>query len=169
MKDPNYEGYKIYHYVNSDRADTLVNGAFLMGCFMVVVMKHRTVQEACDLMKPYYPLFRHYRDASKGNCYYDLTLRNCWKGLDKACEEKWYVFKEFKVRDYEQLERLDNGDLNWIIPGKFAAFMGPIEVRDAQQRYGHHPKKYVDIFKEIGITRVIRLNEQKYDSKYFTN
>jgi len=47
------------------------------------------------------------------------------------------------------------------------AFMGPIEKRDANQRYGHHPKKYVEIFKKFGVSRVIRLNEEKYDKKYF--
>jgi cell division cycle 14 len=26
-------------------------------------------------------------------------------------------------------ERVENGDLNWIIPNKFMAFMGPIEKR----------------------------------------
>lgn len=71
MKDPNYENCKIFHYVNSDRADTLVNGAFLMGCFQVVVMKYRTVEEAFQRFESYLPLFRHYRDASKGHCYYD--------------------------------------------------------------------------------------------------
>jgi len=47
--------------------------------------------------------------------------------------------------------------------------MGPIEQRDAQQRYGHHPTKYVELFKRIGVTRVIRLNEAKYDRQYFLN
>jgi len=26
---------------------------------------------------------------------------------------------------YEYYERVENGDLNWIIPGKFVAFSGP--------------------------------------------
>ena len=47
------------------------------------------------------------------------------------------------------------------------AFMGPIEKRDANQRYGHHPNKYVEIFKRFNVTRVVRLNEEKYDKKYF--
>jgi cell division cycle 14 len=71
------------------------------------------------------------------------------------------------VKEYEYYERVENGDLNWIIPGKFAAFMGPIENRDERHRYGHHPSKYVDIFKNIGVTRVIRLNEEKYDKSHF--
>jgi len=37
--------------------------------------------------------------------------------------------------------------------------MGPIENRDANHRYGHNPSKYVDIFKNIGVSRIIRLNE----------
>lgn len=77
--------------------------------------------------------------------------------------------KTFNVKEYEHYERVENGDLNWIIPGKFMAFMGPIEKRDAQQRYGHHPTKYVNIFKEtFNVTRVIRLNEEKYDKSTFT-
>ena len=76
---------------------------------------------------------------------------------------KWYDFRTFNVKEYEFYERVENGDVNWIIPGKFMAFMGPIDKRDANQRYGHHPSKYVEVFKKFNVTRVIRLNEEKYD------
>lgn len=33
--------------------------------------------------------------------------------------------RKFNLRDYEFYERVENGDLNWIIPGKFIAFSGP--------------------------------------------
>ena len=49
------------------------------------------------------------------------------------------------------------------------AFMGPIEKRDVNQRYGHHPHKYVDIFKKFNVKRVIRLNEERYNKKFFTD
>lgn len=75
--------------------------------------------------------------------------------------------KTFNVKEYEHYERVENGDLNWIIPGKFMAFMGPIEKRDATQRYGHHPNKYIEIFKKFGVKRVVRLNDHKYDRKTF--
>jgi len=29
------------------------------------------------------------------------------------------------LRDYEFYERIENGDMNWILPGKFLAFSGP--------------------------------------------
>jgi len=47
--------------------------------------------------------------------------------------------------------------------------MGPIEKRDAQQRYGHHPIKYTEIFKKMNVKRVVRLNEEKYNKKHFTD
>ena len=43
----------------------------------------------------------------------------------------WYDFKNFSVKEYEFYEKVENGDINWIIPNKFMAFMGPLEKRDA--------------------------------------
>ena len=45
--------------------------------------------------------------------------------------------------------------------------MGPIENRPATQRYGQEPSKYCKIFKEWKTTRVIRLNEAKYNRDHF--
>ena len=73
------------------------------------------------------------------------------------------------MKEYEYYERVENGDLNWIIPGKFVAFMGPVESRDTNHRYGHHPNTYVNIFKNIGVSKVIRLNEERYEKKHFIN
>ena len=112
-------------------------------------------------------MFKHYRDASKGECFYNCTLLHCLQGLEYGVRFGWYDFRTFNVKEYEYYERVENGDLNWIIPGKFVAFMGPIENRDHGQRYGHHPNKYCDIFKSINVTKVIRLNEEKYDKKHF--
>jgi len=137
-----------------------------MGCFMVVILK-MTAEEAHSKFKDYTPLFRHYRDASKGDCYYDCTLLQCLQGLEYAIKFGWYTFRTFNVKAYEFYERVENGDLNWIIPGKFMAFMGPVEKRDARHRFGHHPTKYAEHFKKHEVDRVIRLNEILYDKTYF--
>ena len=39
----------------------------------------------------------------------------------------WYNFKVFDNKEYEYYEQVENGDLNWIIPNKFIAFMGPVD------------------------------------------
>ena len=144
----------------------MVNGAFLMGAFMIIILKF-TAEEAYAKFSGYQQLFKNYRDASKGDCLYQCTLLQCLQGLEFAIKHKWYDFRTFNVKEYEHYERVENGDLNWIIPGRFMAFMGPIEKRDANQRFGHHPQKYCDIFKKMGVNRVIRLNEEKYNKRFF--
>jgi cell division cycle 14 len=37
----------------------------------------------------------------------------------------WYNPKTFNYKEYEEYEKVDNGDMNWIIPGKFLAFSSP--------------------------------------------
>jgi cell division cycle 14 len=52
---------------------------------------------------------------------------------------------------------VENGDLNWIVPGKFVAFSGPLNVTD---KYGSFtPDDYVPIFKKFGVQLVVRLNK----------
>lgn len=80
----------------------------------------------------------------------------------------WYQFKSFDDREYEYYEKLDNGDLNWVIPGKFMAFMGPVDEPE-YDRLGNSPEDYIQVFKHFNITRVIRLNEAKYDRKTFVD
>lgn len=45
--------------------------------------------------------------------------------LSQALQYGWLDFSNFDVEEYEHYERAENGDLNWIIPGKFLAFSGP--------------------------------------------
>lgn len=136
LRDKNFSENRIFHYCASgDPGDKLVNGAFLMGAFMIIILKMKA-EDAWAKFESYQPIFRHYRDASKGECFYNCTLFHCLQGLEYAVRFGWYDFRTFNVKEYEYYERVENGDLNWIIPGKFVAFMGPIENRDAQHRYG---------------------------------
>ena len=55
------------------------------------------------------------------------------RGLEYAIKLKWFDVKTFNLREYEFYEKVENGDLNWIIPGKFIAFSGPANSqRDGQ-------------------------------------
>ena len=55
------------------------------------------------------------------------------RGLEYAIKLKWFDVKTFNLREYEFYEKVENGDLNWIIPGKFIAFSGPSNLpRDSQ-------------------------------------
>lgn len=139
-----------------------------MGAFMVIILK-MSPEEAFEKFTLYHPQFKAFRDASKGDCFYDCTILHCLQGLDFAIKKDWYSFRNFNVKEYELYERVENGDLNWIIPGKFMAFMGPVDKREENQRSGFTPEEYSNIFRQFNVKRVVRLNEARYDRKRFVN
>jgi cell division cycle 14 len=69
------------------------------------------------------------------------------------------------LKDYEYYERVQNGDLNWIIPNKFVAFMSPNDEDDNKRRKISTPEQYSSLFRSWGVSRVIRLNRESYDKK----
>lgn len=107
---------KIYHLASTD-GSKMANSACLMALFMVVILQ-RTPEEAYNTFTDYQSQFTAFRDASSGDCSYKMSILHCLKGVEKAIELNWYDFKNFDVQEYEYYSKLDNGDLNWIIPGK---------------------------------------------------
>lgn len=93
---------------------------------MIVIMKMKA-EEAFEVFAPYHHMLRPFRDASKGDCFYECTVLHCLQGLEAGVKHGWYDFNTFNVREYEHYERVENGDLNWVLPGKFIAFMGPVD------------------------------------------
>jgi cell division cycle 14 len=56
---------------------------------------------------------------------------------------------------------VQNGDLNWILPGKLLAFAGPTAV--AKVLWGYRtftPEDYWGYFREHGVSAVVRLNNK---------
>ena len=56
---------------------------------------------------------------------------------------------------------MQNGDLNWVVPGKLLAFAGPTAV--AKHFWGYRtftPEDYHQYFADTGVTAVVRLNNE---------
>ena len=85
------------------------------------------------------------------------------EGLEYAIHLGWYNNSTFNVADYQYYERVENGDLNWIIPGKFIAFSTPVDSTHGAQDFSFSPDYYVPIFKKMSVTMVVRLNTKEYD------
>lgn len=142
LADPTYKNYKLFHY-SSNKFDKQANAAFLMGAFMIIILKVKA-SAVWDLFEPYHDQFVPFRDASYAlDCSYPCTIEHCLKGLEFAIKLGWYNFKEFDNKEYEYYEKVENGDLNWIIPGKFIAFMGPLDNINKFERRGNTPEDYI--------------------------
>ena len=115
------------------------------------------------------PALAAFRDASYiEHCSYKCTILDCLRGLEYAIRLGWFDVKNFNLRDYEFYERVENGDLNWIVPNKFIAFSGPSSTpKDADGMKTFTPEDYVPIFKQFGVTLVVRLNKKSYEASKF--
>lgn len=94
------------------------------------------------------------------------------RGLQKARECNFFSFDRFPIEEYEYYEKVENGDLNWIVEGKFAAFAGPHAASTVESTTGYQhltPEHYVPYFQHRNVSLVIRLNKKYYDSRSFSN
>jgi len=110
---------------------------------MVAVLK-QSADAVWEAFSPYHSTFRPFRDASYGDtCTYECTIFHCLKGIEFAINLGWYRFKDFDNKEYEYYEKVENGDLNWIIPNKFIAFMGPVDTAAGQPKRGNGAEDYI--------------------------
>ena len=153
----------------SDERDR-VNGAYLMAGFMIFIAGY-SAEKALNLVTSAQPpSFIGFRDASLGPPLYLLGLSDIVKSLEKAVKLKWFDFNTFDPDEYEHYERVENGDFNWIIPGKLLSFCGPHNRSYIEDEYPYHaPETYFDYFRENNITSVVRLNKKLYKASKFTD
>ena len=85
---------------------------------------------------------------------------DCLNALTKAASLGLFNFEDFDVNEYEKYEQLKYGDLNWIVPRKFLAFLGPSTDPESSV---HYPEKYLNYFMKNEVAAVIRLNRKTYE------
>ncbi|XP_067846687.1 dual specificity protein phosphatase CDC14AB isoform X2 [Heptranchias perlo] len=122
---------KIVHYTSFDQRKR-ANAAFLIGAYSVIYLQKSPEEAYRSLVAGKNPPYLPFRDASFGNSTYHLTILDCLHAINQALQHGFLNFEKFDVDEYEHYERVENGDINWIISGKFLAFSGP------------HPKSKVE-------------------------
>uniref|UniRef100_A0A671KIQ8 Dual specificity protein phosphatase CDC14A-like n=1 Tax=Sinocyclocheilus anshuiensis TaxID=1608454 RepID=A0A671KIQ8_9TELE len=158
----------IVFYTCGDRKKQ-ANAAYLIGSYAVMHLQ-KTPEEAYSLLVSQNGSYLPFRDASFGACMYNLNILDCLRAVHKALQFGWLDFSKFTVEEYEHYERAENGDFNWIIPGKFLAFSGPHPNSKIENGYPlHAPEAYFPYFRKHNITTIIRLNKKMYDAKRFTD
>uniref|UniRef100_A0AAY5E9D4 Cell division cycle 14A n=1 Tax=Electrophorus electricus TaxID=8005 RepID=A0AAY5E9D4_ELEEL len=160
---------RIVHYTSFEQRRR-ANAAFLIGAYAVIYLK-RTPEEAYRaLISGSNASYMSFRDASFGECTYNVAILDCLQGISKALQHGILNFETFNVTEYEHYERVENGDFNWIVPGKFLAFSGPHPKSKVDNGYPlHAPEAYFPYFRKHNVTTVIRLNKKIYEAKRFTD
>lgn len=160
---------RIVHYTSFDPRKRS-NAAVLIGGYAVIYLKKSPDEAFRALTSGSNSSYLPFRDASFGNSTYNLTVLHCLQGIRKALQHGFFDFENFDVNEYEHYERVENGDLNWIVPGKILAFSGPHPKTRMDNGYPlHAPEAYFPYFRKHGVTTVIRLNKKIYDAKRFTD
>uniref|UniRef100_A0A8C5QDA9 Cell division cycle 14A n=1 Tax=Leptobrachium leishanense TaxID=445787 RepID=A0A8C5QDA9_9ANUR len=148
LKSFSLSGKKIVYYTGFDQRKR-ANAGFLIGAYAVIYLKKTPEEAYRALLSGSSPLYLPFRDASFGNCTYNLTILDCLQGIRK---------------------RVENGDFNWIVPGKFLAFSGPHQKSKIENGYPiHAPESYFPYFRKHNVVAVIRLNKKIYDASRFTD
>ncbi|MES1908848.1 MAG: hypothetical protein MHM6MM_001701 [Cercozoa sp. M6MM] len=148
------------------------NAAVLMGAYAVLRLG-LTWQQAWHVLRPLHTggLLTPFHDPTPGPCAFQLLVSHCLQAIELAGPRglNWYDPSNFAEEQYDWLEKVENADLTVMVPNKVLAFSGPASAHRATESYYlHTPEHYVSMFKSMGVTDIIRLNRQCYESHEFT-
>ncbi|KAL3098158.1 hypothetical protein niasHS_001994 [Heterodera schachtii] len=160
---------RLFLYTSAD-PQCRVNAVFLIASYMIIYHHLPAEQAYLRLQCAEPPQFVGFRDAALGPPSYLLHVQHVIKSIEKALKFKWLDFGQFDADEYEHFERVENGDLNWIVPGKLLSFCGPHARSYVENGYPYHsPEVYFDYFREHNVSSIVRLNTKLYDAKRFTD
>mmetsp|Transcript_28544 Transcript_28544/g.90989 ORF Transcript_28544/g.90989 Transcript_28544/m.90989 type:complete len:409 (+) Transcript_28544:236-1462(+) len=168
LAEPSLVGKRIVHCC-SQEPEKRANAAVLVCAYQVIVLG----RPALAVHGPFQvldPPLKPFRDASSGACSFHMTLGDCLEALHFSIEKRWFDWTRFNIDSYDYFSQVDNGDMNWIIPGKFLAFAGPSPTPiDADGFPAFTPEDYVPVFMQAGIGLAVRLNKPCYDRRRFVD
>lgn len=85
---------------------------------------------------------------------------DCLEAIESAINKNWYNFNKFDTAEFFRLNKLEQGDMSWIIPGKILAMSSP-------STYEMKPRFFLPFFKYNRVSTIIRLNEKMYRHEDF--
>eukprot|EP01138_Halocafeteria_seosinensis_P010550 gb/GECG01010772.1/.p1 GENE.gb/GECG01010772.1/~~gb/GECG01010772.1/.p1 ORF type:complete len:794 (+),score=80.53 gb/GECG01010772.1/:1-2382(+) len=154
---------------STDHPHQRANAAFLLASYLIIRYGFAP-EEAFIPFLGISPPIATYRDAAFGLCTYHLTVLDCLRAVSVAIRRNIFEYSMFNIAQYEHDEQLCNGDINWIVPGQFCAFSGPLDSPKQIDEgcYTWTAAKYAEYFKTNNVGVVIRLNQPCYDKRAFT-
>jgi cell division cycle 14 len=159
-----HEGLIRFYCTNS--LHPIANSILLAASFRLVCLD-LSAEEALEPFLHLLPRVKPFRDASSFPSTFDLTIPACIFGLSRAIKIGWYHPNTFNPHKWAELETVDHGDMNWLIPNKLLAFASPYQTNIVQGFQVCTPSDVVPIFRELNIDTIIRLNNKTYEEDIF--
>ncbi|CAK6969401.1 cell division cycle 14Aa [Scomber scombrus] len=158
---------KLVHYTGYEQKNR-ANAAVLIGAYAVIYLKRSPEEVYRTLISGNNVGYMPFRDAAAGESSFNLNILDCLQGIRKALQYGFLDFENFDVEEYEHYERVENGDLNWIIPGKILAFSSPHHRSKTENGYPlHAAEAYFAYFHQNYVTAVVRLNRKLYEGRKY--
>lgn len=157
-------------YYSQQAMHKRANAIYLMAAYSMLYLG-KTPEDAIKPFLNVSPPVAPWHDASPTIDSFHLTTLDVLRGIQKARQIGCFSFDNFDIDEYETYEKVENGDMNWIVGGRFLAFAGPHDSRQGAPA-GYHtttPDDLIPYFASKGICAVVRLNKKYYNEKRFTN
>lgn len=142
------------------------NAACLLACYMVLVQSwapHQVLQPLSQVEVPFQP----FRDAGYSTADFEITIQDIVYAMWRAKERGMIDLTTFNLEEYEQYERVDQGDFN-LISKDFIAFASPQQNVRKPGVLNEPFKKVLNYFMSSNVQLVVRLNSHLYDANEFT-
>ncbi|CAN3487139.1 tyrosine-protein phosphatase Cdc14p [Diutina catenulata] len=165
LNDDDNRGKGVVFY-SSTSAQARANAACLLCCYMVLVQSwspHQVLQPICQIDPPLAP----FRDAGYSSADFEITIQDVVYGMWRAKERGMIDLTTFNLEEYEQYERVDQGDFN-VISKDFIAFASPQQSSRRGGALNEPFRKVLNYFTDHDVQLVVRLNSHLYDSAEFT-
>ena len=147
----------------------VTNTVFLLCCYLVL-RKGFSPEQAVERFESISGLpIIYFCDACPATVAnkHPITVMDCLQGLTKAIRRGLWAEESFDVEAAKWLYNFQTFDLSIAAP-KFIAFACPNTLGGTELGYQRRPEKYLELFKRLGVTDIVRLNDDKtYDPEEF--
>ncbi|ODQ60460.1 hypothetical protein WICANDRAFT_18159, partial [Wickerhamomyces anomalus NRRL Y-366-8] len=163
LNEDSNQGKAIVFYSSSETRQRS-NAACLLACYMILVQSwspHQVLQPLCQVDPP----FMGFRDAGYSHADFEITIQDIVYGVWRAKERGLLDLTNFNLEEYEQYERVDQGDFN-VIYHNFIAFASP-QQSPKSSTLNQPFRKVLDYFQKNDVQLVVRLNSHLYNKNEF--
>ena len=95
-----------------------------MGAYMILYLGMEA-DHVWRIFKTKGTKFMGYGDAARQQSISSITPQHVFRALETAKRRSWYHPETFNLSEYHSHSKVEQGDMNWVIPGQIIALSSP--------------------------------------------